>query len=225
MDDYISPDFGKAALLTIDVQHDFVLPGTAMEIPGTAEILLKIRELVRGFRGQAKPVIHVVRLYLPDGSNADLYRRRIIESGKQLVIPGSDGAEPVEALKPSSDTRLDAERLLNGEFQAIGPMEWVMYKPRWGAFFKTPLETYLRGMGINTVVVVGYSFPNCVRATVYEASERDFRIVLAHDAVSQVYERGLTELRNIGVSLLSVAEVLSRIAAPGLWMRGLCRRG
>jgi hypothetical protein len=28
--------------------------------------------------------------------------------------------------------------------QEIGEREWVMYKPRWGAFFETPLHDHLR---------------------------------------------------------------------------------
>jgi hypothetical protein len=37
----------------------------------------------------------------------------------------------------------------------------------------------------------------------YEASERDFRVVLATDAISGLYERGQKELSAIGVRLMS----------------------
>jgi len=50
-------------------------------------------------------------------------------------------------------------------------MEWIMYKPRWGAYYNTILEKYLHNIGVNTVVVGGCNFPNCPRATIYEASE------------------------------------------------------
>lgn len=211
MSDYVSPDWANAALLMIDVQRDTTLPGAPIEIPGTMEALPKMWQLVQLFRRQNKPIVHVVRIYRPDGSNVDLCRREDVERGKRVMLPGSDGVELVDELKPSPDARLDAERLLAGDLQPIGPEEWVMYKPRWGAFYQTPLEEHLAELCVNTVVVCGCNFPNCPRATIYEASERDFRVAFVSDATSGVYERGLRELENIGVKLTSVDEL-----APGL---------
>jgi nicotinamidase-related amidase len=54
---------------------------------------------------------------------------------------------------------------------------------------------------------MGCNFPNCPRTSIYEASERDFRIVLVEDAVSGLYERGTEEMRNIGVRLMSTNEL------------------
>ena len=213
MNDYVSPDWAKAALLTIDIQRDFTLPGAPLEIPGTMEVLPRIQPLLQAFRNQQKPIIHVVRLYLPDGSNTDLCRRKDIKQGKRMVVPGSDGAELMAELKPSPEVKLDAEKLLAGKLQLISPQEWLMYKPRWGAFFQTPLESHLHNLAINTIVVCGCNFPNCPRTTIYEASERDFRIVLVTDAISQIYAQGLQELKNIGVSLLNSTECLAKTGA------------
>jgi nicotinamidase-related amidase len=89
--------------------------------------------------------------------------------------------------------------------------ESAIYKSRWGAFYGTPLEEHLREQGVTSLVFCGCNFPNCPRASIYEASERDFRVVLARDAVSGVYERGERELLGIGVHLLSSAEVAERL--------------
>ena len=70
-------------------------------------------------------MIHVVRLYCADGSNVDLCRKDI-ENGKQIVMPGNDGAELMDELKPSSSIRLKSDLLLSGCLQQIGPMEWIM---------------------------------------------------------------------------------------------------
>jgi hypothetical protein len=53
-----------------------------------------------------------------------------------VVIPGSDGAELIDELKPSPAIRLDSSLLLSGHLQQIGTMEWIMYKPRWGSILQ-----------------------------------------------------------------------------------------
>jgi hypothetical protein len=87
----------------------------------------------------------------------------------------------------------------------------VLYKPRWGAFYETSLEEHLRERGASTLVFCGCNFPNCPRTSIYEASERDFRVVLAADAISGLYERGREELTNIGVGLMETAEVVASV--------------
>ena len=213
MNGYITPDREHSALLIVDVQRDFTLMGAIAEIPGTLQAVQYIQRLVQVYRERDYPIIHIIRLYHADGSNVDLCRRRSIENGKQVVIPGSDGAEPMDELKPSSDIRLDSTLLLSGHLQQIGTMEWIMYKPRWGAFYNTLLEKHLHDLGANTVVVCGCIFPNCPRITIYEASERDFRIILAKDATSLIYDIGLQELQNIGVSSMNTDQCIAWLVA------------
>jgi len=211
MDTYTRPDPEQAALLTIDTQNDFTLPGAPAEIEGTVDAVPRMARLAGAFRSAEAPIVHVVRLYEADGSNVDRCRRAAIEEGAEIVRPGTDGAELVEKLKPSEDVGLEADRLLDGEFQQLGSREWLLYKPRWSAFFRTDLDEFLTERGVDTVVVCGCNFPNCPRTTVYEASERDYRIVLVPDATSGTYERGLSELSNIGVALMDTAEVVEWI--------------
>lgn len=213
MDEYTRPDADRAALLTIDVQSDFTRPGAPAEIDGTVEAVPAMERIVEAFRSSNRPMVHVVRLYRADGSNVDACRRRAIEDGSKIVRPDSDGAELVDALKPSPAGRLDPETLLAGEFQELGPREWAMYKPRWSAFYSTSLDSFLRDRGVNTVVVCGCNFPNCPRTTIYDASARDFRIVFVPDATSGTYERGLAELENIGVSVRDAAETVEWLTA------------
>jgi nicotinamidase-related amidase len=66
-------------------------------------------------------------------------------------------------------------------------------------------------LGVDTLVFCGCNFPNCPRTTIYEASERDYRIVLVEDAVSGIYEEGKTELRRIGVRIWPTQKLLEAI--------------
>ncbi|GBF76196.1 putative isochorismatase [Paenibacillus sp. 598K] len=128
-----------------------------------------------------------------------------------MVLPGSDGAELVDELKPSERSRLDDQLLLDGFFQQLGEHDWAMYKPRWGAFYQTRLEEFLIERKIDTLIFAGCNFPNCPRTSMYEASERDFRVVMTEDAISGVYDKGMEEMKNIGVSILSSKEIIKQI--------------
>jgi len=212
MNSHTKPHFGHSALITIDTQNDFTLPGASAEIPGTTAVLPNMAHLLETCRGLNLPVIHIVRLYLPDGSNADICRRKAIEEGKQIVFPDSRGAELVREIRPP-EAKPDAELLLGRGVQEISHSEWMIYKPRWGAFYQTPLEQHLKKLKISTLIFCGCNYPNCPRTSIYEASERDFRIVLVRDAVSQLYPRGEEEMKNIGVCLMTTQEVVGRISS------------
>jgi nicotinamidase-related amidase len=210
MDAPTAPRYEASALVTIDVQRD-TLDGRPLEIPGTSAALAAMAMLAQGFRRAGRPIVHVVRLYREDGSNVDLCRRALVEGGARILAPGDEGAELAPGLAPDAAPALDAGALLAGDLQPLGPAEWAMYKPRWGAFFGTPLEDHCRGLGADTLVFCGANFPNCPRTSVYEASERDFRIVVAADAVSGIYDRGRAELAAIGVQLQPADEVVASL--------------
>ena len=211
-DPYTTPDFSAAALITIDTQRD-VLDGGALEIPGTSAVLPQMRVLLSCFRELGAPIVHIVRLYRPDGSNADLCRRSMLERGAPILHPGVDGTQLAEELLPEAGARLDDELLLAGGVQPLGTCEVAIYKPRWGAFYETPLHDHLRSLDVDTLVFCGVNFPNCPRTSIYEASERDFRIVVAINAIAGLYERGTRELANIGVTVGPAGDVISQLRA------------
>ena len=210
-DRYTRPVADSAALVLIDVQRDFYADDAPMRIDGTSAAIPAMAELAKAFRRRGLPIVHVVRLYLPDGSNADLVRRQSIEQGARFAEPGSAGSQIGTELLPNV-VDLDHELLLAGGFQQVGPAEHVMYKSRWGAFYATGLEQHLRESSSNTLVFAGCNFPNCPRTSIYEASERDFRIVLVSDAISGLYDRGVDECRAIGVHVLDLSATLDWLA-------------
>jgi nicotinamidase-related amidase len=217
-DPYTRPSAGSAALVLIDVQRDFVdvsdhMGGkqASMPVAGTAAAIAAMSKLAKAFRERRLPIVHVVRLYQPDGSNVDLVRLRLVEQGARIAAPGSAGSQIAADLLPDV-VELDHELLLSGGLQQIGTAEHVIYKPRWGAFYRTSLERHLRESGIDTVVFAGCNFPNCPRTSIYEASERDFRIVLVSDAVSGLYDRGVDECRAIGVDVRDLSATLDWLA-------------
>ena len=207
VDPLTAPNWRRCALLTIDVQNDFTNEDGAAPVVGTRETLPAIAHVLAHFRKLRLPVIHVVRLYAADGSDAEIGRRTFVRTCGPVVAPGTLGAEIVDALKPQATVRLDAANLRDGERQQIGPAEWIMYKSRWGAFYRTRLEQWLQESNSDTVVVCGCNFPNCPRATLTEASERDYRTVAVSDATSKADALGLAEVAAMGTTILSTAEL------------------
>src|SRR5690554_6242717 len=98
MGSYVVPNLRNAAVLTIDVQNDFSLPGATAEIYGTYEVLPNLVKVLQACRKNRLPIIHVIRIYKSDGSNVDICRRELIESGKRIVTPDSDGPDLVDLI-------------------------------------------------------------------------------------------------------------------------------
>jgi nicotinamidase-related amidase len=207
-DQYTRPLAGSAALVLIDVQRDFYAEEAPLRINGTSAAIPAMARLAKGFRERALPIVHLVRLYRADGSNADNVRKQSIEQGARIAVPGSAGSQIAPALLPNA-VELDHELLLRGDLQQVGPAEHVMYKPRWGAFYQTKLEHHIRDTRSDTLVFAGCNFPNCPRTSIYEASERDFRLLLVSDAISGIDDRGIEECRRIGVDVRDLSATLA----------------
>lgn len=204
LDPHLVPHFDRAALVVIDTQVDFA-DGGRSPVAGTTAIVPRLTALLAAFRSAGRPIVHIVRLY--DGDDVDLVRRALVASGTGPVAPGTRGSQLLDALRPAGAPDLDHERLLRGEAQSLGADEVVLWKPRWSAFFRTPLDEHLRTRNVDTVVIAGCNFPNCPRATAFDASELDYRTVLAADALSGATPDRLDEMERIGVLAATTDEL------------------
>lgn len=212
MKNYSHPNYKTSAVITIDTQCD-TLEGQSLAIPGASEAVSNVRKVLDAYRQHTMPIVHIVRIYKPDGSNVELCRKQAIEDGEKLFLQASAGCELAPGMFEPNNIKLNSELLLSGKVQKINDHEVIIYKPRWGAFFNTPLESHLNKLGVDTLVFVGSNFPNCPRTSIYEASERDFKIVLVADAVSGIYPKGIEEMLDIGVVVESAIDVVDEVNA------------
>ena len=87
-----------------------------------------------------------------------------------------------------------------------------MTKPRYSAFFATPLETILRSRGIRTVLVGGLTTDVCVSSTSRDLLQREFYVVTLSDCTAELtqarHESGLATLAAKFGLACSSAEVL-----------------
>jgi transposase InsO family protein len=142
------PHLDSAVLLTVDVQAD-TLDGGALEIPGKSAAVPQIAGLCCAFRDAGLPIVHIVRLYLADGSNAEPVRKHLVSGPTPMLRPGTPGRLLAAGIVPDPLIELDDELLLSGQAQLIGDREVILYKPRWGLY---PLVKELAGDGIPVAV-------------------------------------------------------------------------
>lgn len=81
-----------------------------------------------------------------------------------------------------------------------------------GTLYDTALGATLREFGVDTVVVAGANYPNCPRATLYGASERDYRAVAVGDAISGWTPVAAGELAGLGIATIAAAELTAAVA-------------
>ncbi|MGI6655632.1 MAG: cysteine hydrolase family protein [Desulfobulbus sp.] len=179
------------ALLIIDMQNDFVLPGAPACIRGAQATVSAIRRLLDRFRARNRPVFHIIRTYRADGS--DIEWTRLAGFRKQpYLLPGTEGCAIVDELMP-----------LPGEYQII--------KQRFSAFMQTELDLMLRRLHVDEVVVCGTQYPVCIRATLMDALALGYRAVSVTDATSaqtpEVAAANITDLKNMGVLCCTVDEL------------------
>src|SRR5581483_1716363 len=107
MSDFI---VGRAALLVIDMQHDFVDPGAGCYAAGAERIVPRLAALLDACRRAEVPVIHTRELHRPGGVDAGRELdegpgARAAAPGEPAVpwhtIRGTRGAEIVEDLGPA----------------------------------------------------------------------------------------------------------------------------
>jgi nicotinamidase-related amidase len=91
--------------------------------------------------------------------------------------------------------------------------ELVAHKTRASAFFGTPVSTWLRQLGIDTLVVAGETTSGCVRASVVDAYSHGFKVAVVEEATfdrsALSHKVNLFDMHLKYASVLHLDEVLS----------------
>lgn len=152
----------RSALLVIDMQDEFVRPGwSPYWVPAATELAPRLAQLIELCRRLEVPVIYTVF--------ADTHHRR----DRPRALPHLPNAAP-DWVPPPSAAEVWHE-------VAPEPGEVVIRKPSYGAFYDTPLDTILRGLGRDTVIVTGTLTNFCCGTTARQAYERGYYVVFGAD--------------------------------------------
>lgn len=173
---------GKLALVVIDMQRDFIEEGGFGSVLGNdvrplARIVPTVRRLLDAFRAAGLPVIHTREGHVPDLSDCPPSKRARGRGALTIGDAGPMGRILVDG-EPGND--------LVPELAAL-PGETVILKPGKGAFYATPLDTLLKRLGVNHLVLAGVTTEVCVQTTMREANDRGYECLLAEDATESYF--------------------------------------
>jgi len=188
-------DSRRAALLVIDMQREFVAPGEApCWIPEATRMAPRLASLLAAARRAGRPVIHTA----------------FAATHRFLDRPASGASMPnrYPALPAASHTGVVE---FAPELTPL-PDEIVLYKPSYGAFYDTPLDTILRNQGCDTVIVTGTMTNLCCGTTARQAYERGYKVIFGSDVTATnspaLQEAELQTLRYGFARVMSAAEII-----------------
>jgi nicotinamidase-related amidase len=156
---------GRPALLMIDFQRGGFLPDRESGIPhmgGYHERVVRARSLVRAARAASIPVIFVQEVHRPDH----------IDFGREL-----DGQEDLHCIEGQKNTEIAAEEV---DFRAG---DYHIPKRRYSAFFATDLELLLKGLKVETLVMLGGLTDVCVQYSFVDGHQHDYYCRVVEDCV------------------------------------------
>lgn len=155
----------KSALLVIDMQRFFLDADSPGFTCGGMAIISNLKRLIGAFRAAGRPVIFTRHVHHP----GDLDSGIMGWWWKGKCLEGSPESEIHPELTPWAN-------------------EKVIFKHRYSAFYNTDLETVLRCLKAEDLVISGVMTNLCCESTARDAYFRDYRVLVPADGTGAVNE-------------------------------------
>jgi ureidoacrylate peracid hydrolase len=175
----------KVALLVIDMQKFFLDPSSPTFTCGGLAILPGIRQLINTFRKANRPVIY----------SCHVHHANHLDSGimswwwEDMCIEGTPESKLHDSIAPL-------------------PNEKIIFKHRYSAFYNTDLETILRCLKIEDLIISGVMTNMCCESTARDAYYRDYRVFFLADGTGSINEEmHLASLLNLGFGFASITTI------------------
>lgn len=151
----------RCALILVDFVNGFV-DVDQLGGPHIEQAVNQTISLLAAFRLHRLPIAHTRVVFAEDGSDHNIFSLRV--KPLQNLTESAFSSQIVSALKPQAG-------------------EKVLLKQTASAFFNTGLADWLHFKGVDTAIIVGCTTSGCVRATVVDAMQHNFRTVVISDCV------------------------------------------
>lgn len=197
-------DPAKSALLVIDMQDTFCMPGAPGEVPMARAIVPNINRLSARLRAMGVPVFWIVHANTLHQGRSDW------EVFFNHVVRNPDVRRRMaESLSPA---RQEVWKDLHTD-----PADILLVKNRYSALAHgaSTLERVLRSLGVDTVLVAGTKTNVCCDSTARDAMMLDFKSVLVADCCAALSDDEHlasleTFIQQFG-DVMSADEVLNRL--------------
>jgi isochorismate hydrolase len=190
----------RCALLVIDMQDEFVKPHwTPYWVPEATRQVPKIKSLIEFCRNLEIPVIYTA--FGQTHLSMDRPKTGVFMPNRysQLETSHSEWFKEgriYDGLKPDTS-------------------EIILLKPSYGAFYDTPLETILKNLNRDTVIICGTLTNFCCGSTARQAFERGLKVLFVSDLNStddeHMHEMELNVLRKGFARVLSSTELMETL--------------
>lgn len=172
MNDALTLDASRCALIVQDLQNDVIIEGGAFADSGSPQhakeqnVVENVKDLAAACRAKGVPVIHVWYVVEPGAAglklNAPLFNG--VKDANALVR-GTWGAAPADGLEAQK-----------GDF--------VVEKMRMSAWQGTKLENLLGGLGRDTIIVTGAWTNMSIEHTSRTGADKGYTMVVPEDGCS-----------------------------------------
>jgi nicotinamidase-related amidase len=165
----------RTAAIAIDMHRGHLDP-TVATLPLPAErcpgLIARAKTLFTALRSIGVPIVHVITVYRDTGElMANPFWKAIADDpskkrsgNKRHNVVGMPGTEIIPDLLDPRDHVIDS-------------------KKRYSPFLHTDLDFLLSSrLGVDTVILAGVNTTSCVFCASFEATNRDYRVVIASDA-------------------------------------------
>ena len=167
---------GRAALIVIDIQA-----GTFVEKSNDERAIPHMEDYASRMLEARTAIDKAHDLDIPVIFIQEIHRANLVDFGREL-----DGVEDIHCLDNNSDTDLAKEQM------GFGPNDYHIQKRRYSAFFGTDLEILLRGLKVQTLILVGGLTDVCVHYTFVDGHQSDYYCRVIEECVAAVSYTHLT---------------------------------
>ena len=185
-----------SALLIVDMQNAFLEPGAMLEAPMGRAIIPRLTKLITECRNLEVPVIWIrLDSSAPYGGllldkYPSLREQRVLFRGTHSFELFSDLPVPLEN-------------------------EFLIVKHKYDAFHDTNLNTLLKNIGADTVIITGVTTNCCCESTARSAFEHDYKVAFTSDGTAafeeRLHEATLGTVRELFGRVVTIAQIIDEL--------------
>jgi nicotinamidase-related amidase len=187
-------DPARTAVLAMDLQNAFLLPASPLAARGGLSLLPAFNRLFAAARQAGVPVIFTATVHDPE------------EPPNRMddLFPSRRKARGLERGTAAQQIHTEVERRDD---------DLLVEKSRYSAFWRTDLDTTLRRMGVDTLVIGGVWSNVCVEATARDAFFREYKVVYLADctATGDIPDRGFGTVSAAEAQRTTLADIAFHI--------------